>query len=208
MPAIHIGLPTASGSEAKVLESSEYQREANGLETLRETYTVRSSNRISLAPLRDVLHSAYSTASVPHSRMAVEAVSFNDQPGNLTSIIVTYVGLTSSSGLPAPVVRLIPQPNRIFIEAEYVSDATESSLANIAPTTRMPAQINGVAMPSNPGPRILQRGGGINAGATLTDLGYCFDTTQCVRPGLFLVVRATFKKKIFGTGLFGPFSQM
>ena len=208
MPASIIGLPTLTGTNAKVLETSEYQREMNGLESLSETYTVRSANRISLAPQRDVVHSAFSTADTKHTRMVVENVSFRDLPGNLTKMTVQYVGLTSSAGLPRPIVRLVPTPSRIYIEAEYVSDVSETSLVILDRTTRMPAQINGVAMPANPGPIVIQRGYGVDSGTGLTNLGYCYDTTQCIRRGQFLVVRATFRKKTFGTGGFAAFSDL
>lgn len=208
MPASIIGLPTLTGTNAKVLETSEYQREMNGLESLTETYTVRTANRISLAPQRDVVHSAFSTADTKHTRMVVETISFRDQPGGLTKMGVTYVGLTSAAGLPAPIVRLVPTPSRIYIEAEYVSDVSETSLVILDRRTRMPAVINGVAMPANPGPTVIQQGFGVDSGTSLTDLGYCYDTTQCIRRGLFLVVRATFRKKQFGTGGFAAFNDL
>lgn len=208
MPASFIGLPTLTGSSVKILESSEYQREMNGLETISETFTVRSANRISLAPDRNTTHTAFSTSEIKHPRMVVENVSFREQAGGLTKMTVQYVGLTRTAGLPAPIIRLLPQPGKIFIEAEFVSDQSEESLVIIDKTTRMPAQINGVAMPPNPGPTVLQRGGGINAGGTLTALGFCFDSTSCVRRGKFLVVRASFRQKILGTQMFAPFSDI
>lgn len=208
MPVTYLGYPTASGSNSKVLETSEYQREMNGLETLTEVYTVRSANRIALAPDRDVIHSSFSTADIKYPRMAVENVSFSEQRGSLTKMSVTFVGLTAAAGLPTPIVRLVPTPSRIYIEAEYVSDVSETSLVILDRRTRMPAQINGVAMPANPGPTVIQQGYGVDSGTSLQDLGYCYDTTQCIRRGQFLVVRATFRKKTFGTGGFAAFSDL
>ena len=149
MPVTYLGLPSASGVNAKVLESSEYQKEQNGLETLVENYTLRSANRISLQPARNAIHQAYSTADLKYPRMMVEQVAFREQPGGITQMTVTYVGLTSASGLPAPIVRLLPVTNKIYIEAEYVSDVTEDSLINIGSTTRMPVSINNYPMPPN-----------------------------------------------------------
>jgi hypothetical protein len=97
---------------------------------------------------------------------------------------------------------MLPVPGKMFIEAEYVSTETEDSLVQIGNITRMPSTINGVAMPRNPGPTIVQRGGGAASTETLTDLGFCYDTASATRRGQFLVVRATFRKKRIGTGIF------
>jgi len=199
MPVTYLGLPSASGVNAKVLESSEYQKEQNGLETLVENYTLRSANRISLQPARNAIHQAYSTADLKYPRMMVEQVAFREQPGGITQMTVTYVGLTSASGLPAPIVRLLPVTNKIYIEAEYVSDVTEDSLINIGKTTRMPVSINNYPMPPNPAPFITNQ---IPTGDHIRQLGYCYDQTQCIRRGQFLIIRATFRKKQFGLGIF------
>lgn len=198
MPASYLGIPTASGTNAKVLSTSEYQRELNGLEVIAETYTLRSENRISLQPDRNTVHSIFSTASIKHPRMQVENVSFREQRGGLTEMTVTYVGLTGSTGLPAPVVRLLPVNNAIQIEAEYVTDQGEDSFINLGNTTRMPGQINGYAMPANPPPAYLIN----NANGFIQTLGYCYDNTETVRRGGFLIVRATFREKTRGTGMF------
>jgi hypothetical protein len=202
MPASFIGLPTTAGSTAKVLESSEFAREITGLETLTETYTVRSSLRISLTPDRNTLHTAFSTAETKFPRMSVENVSFSEIPGGLTKMTVTFVGLTASSGMPPPVVRMLPVPGKMFIEAEYVSTETEDSLVQIGKTTRMPSTINGYAMPANPGPIVTSRGGGAFLHDTATELGFCYETASATRRGQFLVVRATFRKKTIATGIF------
>ena len=102
MSAVIVGSPS-SGS--KVLRRADFSTQRNGLETLNEVYTVRTADRKTLQPSFGTLHSAYSTASTTFARMAVENFSFREQDGDLTEINVTYVGLTSSSGLPPAVVR-------------------------------------------------------------------------------------------------------
>ena len=198
MPASYLGIPTASGTNAKVLSTSEYQRELNGLELLTEVYTLRSENRISLQPARNTAHSAFSTAALKYPRMAVENVSFREQRGGLTEMTVEYVGLTSSTGLPPPVIRLIPVTPAIYIEAEYVTDQNEESFINLGNLARMPASLNGYAMPPNPPPAFTIS----NPSGSIRTLGYCYDTTECRRRGQFLIVRSNFRKKTIGIGAF------
>ena len=204
MPVQNIGYPGASGQTSKVLRSSEYGKEINGLETLSETYTIRTQNRITLQPARNVLHTSFSTASTRYSRMAVETVSMRDLPGELTEMTVGFVGLTSSTGLPPPVIRLLPVTNQIHIEAEYISDAGEDFFTTIAATTRMPDSINGYQMPNNP-PQVttIQSYAG-----SVRNLGYCYDQTSCIRRGSFLVVRATFRKKVQGSGVYASVTDI
>ena len=205
MPVTYLGQPTASGANAKVLESSEYQKEQNGLETLTESYNLRTANRISLQPARNALHSAYSTAEIKYPRMMVEQVAFREQPGGITQMTVTYVGLTSASGLPPPIVRLLPVTSEIYIEAEYVSDVSEESLINLKKDTRMPSNLNGYPMPPNPAVFLAQYH---VLDGYLRELGYCYDQTQCVRRGQFLVIRATFRKKRFGIGIYAGLTNL
>ena len=200
MPATFIGLPTSSGANAKILRNSEYQREMNGLETITEIYTVRSANKISLQPDRNTLHSAFSTDTIKHGRMQVENVSFRELPGELAEMSVSYVGLTGSSGLPAPIIRLIPVPTAgaTYIEIEYVTDQTEENLINTSNTTRMPPQINGYPTPPNPEPYYIIN----SSNGFIQPLGYCYDSTESTRRGSMLVVRATFRKKTKAAGLY------
>lgn len=200
MPVIYLGQPTASGANVKVLESSEYQKEQNGLETLVENYIIRSANRIALQPSRNTVHSTFSTADIKYTRMVVEEVAFREQRGGITGMTVTYVGLTSASGLPFPVLRTLPVTNKIYIEAEYVTNENEETLINIGNIARMPAQINGYTMPNNP--PVTNLFSNALTGDRLTDLGYCHDQAQCNRRGLFLVVRRTFRRKYFGLGIY------
>lgn len=196
MPASYIGLPALTGTNAKVLLGSEYQREMTGLEIITESYTVRSENRISIQPDRNTLHSSFSTATLKHPRMQVENSSFREQPGGLAVLSVTYVGLTGASGLPAPVIRLLPVNNNLHIEAEYVTDQSENSFISLGNSTRMPGQLNGYPMPANPAPNFLIN----NANGSVQTLGYCYDETETVRRGAFLVVRSTFRKKTLASG--------
>jgi len=214
MSAVVIGSPL---SGAKVLNRQTYQREINGLETIVETYLVNSADRISLAPLKDVTHSAFSTATNKYPRMAVETINFDEQQGGISALNVTYVGLTSSSGLPKPFVRMIPTTGAgiygppLTIEVEFVTDVTETQIASGQLTKDsvvsynpyqlnnpsiikgpIPTELNGLALPSNPiQPFNKMYGivGGINY------LGYCQDSVNSERRGQFLVARIVFKEK-------------
>ena len=160
MSAVIVGSPS---SGQKVLRRADFSVERNGLETLNEVYTVRTADRRTLQPNFGILHSAYSTASTKFARMAVERFSFREQDGDLTEINVTYVGLTSSSGLPPAIVRLIPTPGagifgpNMVIEAEFLTDKSETQFLldgagwlNTNGLIYMPESINGTKMPANP----------------------------------------------------------
>jgi len=214
MSAVIVGSPS-SGS--KVLRRADFSTERNGLETLNEIYTVRTADRRTLQPSFGTLHSAYSTASTTFARMAVENFSFREQDGDLTEINVTYVGLTSSSGLPPAVVRLIPTPGAgifgpdMIIEAEFISDKSETEFIQtgagglLKPGDRlsnlgrygffMPKLINGTKMPSNPR-EPFQFGSLTNFGY----FGYVQQSLSCERRGIFLVARVNYaeEKKIVG----------
>jgi hypothetical protein len=125
-------------------------------------------------------------------------------------MIVTFVGLTSSLGLPPAIVRLIPTAGEgvygppLTIEAEYVTDVNvtqflagqlSNNLNQVAtlftPTIKMPAFINGTAMPVDPRSPFFsspQTGGGVIENY----LGYCYLSKSCEKRGLFLVARDTF----------------
>jgi hypothetical protein len=206
-------------SGAKILRRSEYNREIVGLETLTETYTIRTADRQTILPLKDVTHSAFSTASTKFSRMAVETASVREQDGDISEMTVTYVGLTSSTGLPQAQVKFIPTTGAdifgppVVIEVSFVTDLTESQFASgqlsssfpvnerFGPTSRipMPAYINDTATPQNP------RTPGVtvsNLEGTLTYFGYCLDSLDSTRRGQFLVARAVFKEKQQGQGVY------
>jgi len=214
MSAVIVGSPS-SGS--KVLRRADFSTQRNGLETLNEVYTVRTADRKTLQPSFGTLHSAYSTASTTFARMAVENFSFREQDGDLTEINVTYVGLTSSSGLPPAVIRLIPTPGAgifgpdMIIEAEFISDKSETDFIQtgagglLKPGDRlsnlgrygffMPSTINGTKMPSNPR-EPFQFGSLYNFGY----FGYVQTSLSCEKRGILLVARVNYaeQKKIVG----------
>jgi len=212
-------VPSSTSANAKILRRQEYNREPNGLESITETYTIQTSNRITLNPAKDVTHQAFSTASQKYPRMAVETTSFSELDGGISEMTINYVGLTSSSGLPPAIVRILPVTGAgyfgppINIEAEFVTDALESeivlgkfsSTAPIIPKIggkqRMPKFINGTKMPENPvEPYNKSRTSVVSGGiASVRDVidryeGYVIKDIDCVRRGQFLVARATFEE--------------
>jgi hypothetical protein len=216
MAAAFIGL-LSSGT--KILRRSEYSREIVGLETLTETYTIRTADRQTILPLKDVTHSAFSTASTKFTRMAVETASVREQDGDISELSVTFVGLTSSTGLPQAQVKFIPTTGAdiwgppVVVEVSFVTDLTESQFASgqlsasfpvnerFGPnsTIAMPAYINDTATPQNPrSPGVTKS----NLAGTITYFGYCLDSLDSTRRGQFLVARATFKEKQQGQGAY------
>ena len=216
MSAVIVGSPS-SGS--KVLRRADFSTERNGLETLNEIYTVRTADRRTLQPSFGTLHSAYSTASTKFARMAVENFSFREQDGDLTEINVTYVGLTSSSGLPPAVVRLIPTPGagiygpNMIIEAEFITDKSETefiqtgaggllkpgdTLSSEGRYGRfMPSTINGTKMPSNPR-EPFQRSGLL---LKTTYYGYVQTSLSCEKRGILLVARVNYAEQLTRSGV-------
>jgi hypothetical protein len=209
----------ALSSGSKILRRSEYSREIVGLETLTETYTIRTADRQTILPLKDVTHSAFSAASTKFTRMAVETAAVREQDGDISEMTVTYVGLTSSTGLPQAQVKFIPTTGAgiwgppVVVEVSFVTDLTESQFASgqlsasfpvnerfgpnaIVP---MPAYINDTATPQNPrSPGITTN----NLAGNIVYFGYCLDSLDSTRRGQFLVARATFKEKQQGQGVY------
>jgi hypothetical protein len=209
----------ALSSGSKILRRSDYSREIVGLETLTETYTIRTADRQTILPLKDVKHSDFSSSSTKFTRMAVETAAVREQDGDISEMTVTYVGLTSSTGLPQAQVKFIPTTGAdifgppVVIEVSFVTDLTESQFASgqlsssfpvnerfgpnaIVP---MPAYINDTATPQNP------RSPGVtvsNLEGTVTYFGYCLDSLDSTRRGQFLVARAVFKEKQQGQGVY------
>ena len=216
MSAVIVGSPS-SGS--KVLRRADFSTQRNGLETLNEIYTIRTADRRTLQPSFGTLHSAYSTASTTFARMAVENFSFREQDGDLTEINVTYVGLTSTSGLPPAVLRLIPTPGagiygpNMVIEAEFISDKSETefiqtgaggllkpedNLLNEGRYGRfMPSTINGTKMPSNPR-QPFQRSGLL---LKTTYYGYVQTSLSCEKRGILLVARVNYAEQLKRSGV-------
>jgi hypothetical protein len=197
-----------SSIDSKVLQRQNFSKEPNGLETIIEAYSIKTSNRDTLVPERFTLHSAFSLSAKKYSRMVVESVATEEQDGGITSMLVTFVGLTSSTGLPPPIVRLIPTAGEgvygppLVIEAEYVTDVSETefmagqlaqnnglaSLQLFTQTIKMPAFINGYEMPKDPKTPFFSSG----IGALAQYGGYCVLSMSCERRGLFLVARNTY----------------
>lgn len=209
MSVVIVGSPNSGG---KVLQRQDFQRDINGLETITENYKIRTEDRLTLAPAKDTTHASFSSATTKYSRMAVETISFGEEDGGLTTMSVVYVGLTASTGLPKPVVRMIPTTGAgiygppLTIEVEFITDVTESQIAvgqltttSVVPLDRtgnrflqIPNILNGLTLPSNPTPpfnKMYGLVGGINY------LGYCQDQVDCTRRGQFLVARVVFKEK-------------
>lgn len=223
MPAIIVGSP-ASGQ--KVLRRQNYFKESNGLETISEVYTVRTADLLAISPDKDTRHSAFSTASAKYARMAVESVSSTEVDGSITELSVNYVGLTSSSGLPPAIVRVIPNTGSgifgppVVIEAEFVTDLNEfqilkgqlSSLSTASPSTtvgiyRMPAAINGTPTPANPRDPFNQSGAGLSSGFIFRYEGYVMQGVQTTRRGQFNIAVVGFNEYAVSiTGASGGFS--
>jgi hypothetical protein len=199
-----------SAINTKVLKRQNFNKEPNGLETLIEAYAIKTSNRASVVPAKDTTHSAFSSASTKYSRMVVESVATEEEDGGITSMIVTFVGLTASTGLPPPIIRLIPTAGEgvygppLVIEAEYITDISVTqflagqigtNLAQAATffgqTTKMPETINGVAMPKDPRTAFYSTP---TSGAGLIERysGYVALSKSCEKRGLFLLARDTF----------------
>ena len=197
-----------SSIDSKVLQRQNFNKEPNGLETIIEAYAIKTSNRDTIIPEKDTLHSAFSSSTKKYSRMVVESVTTEEQDGGITQMLVTFVGLTTSTGLPPPIVRLIPTAGEgvygppLVIEAEYVTDVSETEfmagqLAQnnglqqatlFTSTIKMPAVINGTTMPKDPRQAFFSSGRGVIAQYG----GYCVLSMSCERRGLFLVARNTY----------------
>lgn len=204
-------LVIGSAISTKVLQRQNFSKEPNGLETIIEAYAIQTANRDTVVPEKNTLHSAFSSYAKKYTRMAVESVTTEEQDGGITQMLVTFVGLTTSTGLPPPIIRLIPTAGEgvygppLVIEAEYVTDVSETQfmagqlsqnqgsaqVALFTPTIKMPAVINGTAMPQDPRSAFFaapESGGGI----IVQYSGYCVLSKSCERRGLFLVARDTF----------------
>ena len=176
MSAVLIGKP-ASGQ--KVLRKTNMTTEIDGLTLLSETYTIRTADIATLEPDRNTLHSNFvdSSYTPKYTRMAVETTRVEPLDGDLSSLVVNYVGMTSASGLPAAYVTAVGQAGAgVFgadasVVAKYITtdsffdllrggilalDFSNSQL--VLPTKRlMPATINATVMPPNPKQRTYRR---------------------------------------------------
>ena len=206
-------LVIGSAIGSKVLQRQNFNKEPNGLETIIEAYAIQTANRDAVVPEKNTLHSAFSSSTKKYSRMVVESVATEEQDGGITQMLVTFVGLTTSTGLPPPIVRLIPTAGEgvygppLVIEAEYVTDSSETQFmagqlsqnngALAVPlwkaVIKMPPFINGYAMPRDPAQAFFRAPTGIlPVGVIENYAGYCVLSKSCERRGLFLVARDTF----------------
>lgn len=202
-----------SSIETKVLQRQNFNKEPNGLETIIEAYAIKTANRDTVVPEKNTLHSAFSSSAKKYTRMVVESVTTEEQDGGITQMLVTFVGLTTSTGLPPPIVRLIPTAGEgvygppLVIEAEYVTDSSETQFmagqlsqnngAIVSPlwqaVIKMPEFINGYAMPKDPALAFFRTPTGAGAIGVIENYsGYCVLSKSCERRGLFLVARDTF----------------
>ena len=201
-------LVIGSAINTKVLQRQNFSKEPNGLETIIEAYAIQTANRDTVVPEKNTLHSAFSSSTKKYTRMAVESVATEEQDGGITQMLVTFVGLTTLTGLPPPVIRLIPTAGEgiygppLVIEAEYVTDVSETEFMAgqlsqnnglqqaplFSPTIKMPESINGTAMPRDPRSAFFSSGVGLIAQYS----GYCVLSVSCERRGLFLLARNTY----------------
>jgi len=202
-------LVIGSAIGSKVLQRQNFNKEPNGLETIIEAYAIQTANRDTVVPEKNTLHSAFSSSTKKYSRMVVESVTTEEQDGGITQMLVTFVGLTTLTGLPPAIVRLIPTEGAgiygppLTIEAEFVTDVSESQfikgninatseikLGNISfgQVNQMPPFINGTKMPDNP----RQPFNSSNRVSITQYFGYCTQTYSCERRGLFLIARASY----------------
>jgi len=208
-------LVIGSAIGSKVLQRQNFSKEPNGLETIIEAYAIKTANRDTVVPEKDTLHSAFSSSAKTYTRMVVESVATEEQDGGITQMLVTFVGLTTLTGLPPAIVRLIPTEGAgifgppLTIEAEFVTDVSESQFINgsiikntelavasrLASTlglnqniNKMPPFINGTKMPDNPREPYVRSGGfGVDQ-----YLGYITQSFSCERRGIFLIARTTY----------------
>jgi hypothetical protein len=208
-----VGSSLNSSTTAKVLQRQNFNKEPNGLETIIESYAIATANRDTIIPEKNTLHSVFSSSAKKYSRMVVESVTTEEQDGGITQMLVTFVGLTTSTGLPPPIVRLIPTAGEgvygppLVIEAEYVTDVSETEFmaGQLAQNTglgrlqifsnviKMPAVINGTTMPRDPRTAFFNAPkSGFGGGAIIQYSGYCVLSMSCDRRGLFLIARNTY----------------
>ena len=212
--------------DTKVLQRQNFSKEPNGLETIIESYAIKTANRDALVPDKNTTHPAFSSSSIKYPRMVVESVITEEKDGGITEMLVTFVGTRLSSGLPPAIVRLIPTPGAgiygpdCVVEAEYLTDFTETEfiingcggqiipvgiLPPLGSGIKMPSIINGTVMPSDPRTPFEQS----TAAFAIKYHGYLQQSIACEKRGLFLVARVIFVESQSGLFVSGatPFSS-
>lgn len=213
MPAVILSRPNSNTD--KVLARSDYMKDTVGLETVTETYTIRTSARLFMAPSRNTLHSSFSESSTKFSRMAVETVSFRELNGDLTEMTVTFVGLTSETGLPPAVVSLIPTSNAgvfgppVVIQVQYVTDVSVAELVagKVASKSaaagwgylKIPPSINGTPLPPNPREPYSRS----TIAVSTRYEGYVAADVQAIPRGLFNLVTINYQELLQQGGTVG-----
>ena len=173
MSAVLIG---ALGSGGKVLRKTQSSTDVDGLVTLVETYTIRIQDIGTIEPDRNTTHSSF-TGTTTYPRMLVETTRTEPLDGGFAQLIVTYVGLDYTTGLPPAFITTVGQPGVGVFGADaaiVVKYITQDSLfdtlkgGNISlnlggtsltlPTKKLiPASINGTILPPNPRGREYRR---------------------------------------------------
>lgn len=168
---------TTLSNGGKILRKSQRSTEVDGLVTLVETYTIRTADIENLEPDRNTAHSSFSSASPTYSRMLVETTRVDPLDGDLSELVVTYVGLDYSSGLPPAFITTVGQPGAgvfgadaaivvRYLTADSLFNTLKGSQVTISaqgtslslPTKKLlPTSINGTAMPPNPRQREYRR---------------------------------------------------
>ncbi|NBW16677.1 MAG: hypothetical protein EBR82_52740 [Caulobacteraceae bacterium] len=165
------------GASGKILRKSTRSTSVDGLVTLVENYTIRTADIATLEPDAGTTHASFSSNPTKYVRMLVETTATNPMDGELTELVVTYVGLDYASGLPKAYITAVGQPGVGIFGADaavVVKYITQDSLfdtlkgGNVGlnlgstnltlPTKRlMPTAINGTSMPPNPRQREYRR---------------------------------------------------
>ena len=168
---------TTLNAGGKILRKSQRSTEVDGLVTLVEAYIIRTSDIADLEPDRNTPHSSFSSATPTYSRMLVETTRVDPLDGDLSELVVTYVGLDYASGLPPAFITTVGQPGAgvfgadaaivvRYLTADSLFNTLKGSQVTIAaqgtqlalPTKKLlPTTINGTAMPPNPRQREYRR---------------------------------------------------
>lgn len=219
MSAILIGSPV---NQEKVLRKVQRSTEIDGLVTIIETYTVRTSNIEAIEPARNTSYNSF-TGTTKFPRMSVEMTRVEPKDGDLSELVVSYVGLDTASGLPPAFVTAVGQPGvGVFgsdasVVVKYITEQPVFDLlkgssitlnfsgggitSNLTlPTKRfIPASINGTAMPTNP--RAREYRASISTGAFREWLyaGYVQTSISFQRRGGFNQIEEQFSEFFAGT---------